>query len=140
MPHELPIWGAVYVAQLRLWHMASDVRGSLTPDLTALIRRRRPAHDPSYISPWHPQGRRRCMRALKTRGLRSGLLPVRRRRFPEGAGEPRLDRRGGRPPTRDFNLEIRRASELDAEALDALLSTPPMLAERRSSCCATWTS
>jgi DNA polymerase-3 subunit delta len=35
------------------------------------------------------------------------------------------------PSTRDFNLEIRRGSELDAEALDALLSTPPMLAERR---------
>ena len=35
------------------------------------------------------------------------------------------------PTTRDFNLEIRRASELDTEALDALLSTPPMLAERR---------
>src|SRR5215213_9050099 len=35
------------------------------------------------------------------------------------------------PATRDFNLEIRRASELDAEALDALLGTPPMLAERR---------
>ncbi|HTK48937.1 MAG TPA: DNA polymerase III subunit delta [Gemmatimonadaceae bacterium] len=35
------------------------------------------------------------------------------------------------PATRDFNLEIRRSSELDAETLDALLSTPPMLAERR---------
>lgn len=35
------------------------------------------------------------------------------------------------PATRDFNLEIRRANELDAEGLDALLSTPPMLAERR---------
>src|SRR5215207_3797554 len=35
------------------------------------------------------------------------------------------------PATRDFNLELRRASELDPEALDALLSTPPMLAERR---------
>ena len=35
------------------------------------------------------------------------------------------------PSTRDFNLEIRRAGELDAESLDALLSTPPMLAERR---------
>lgn len=35
------------------------------------------------------------------------------------------------PNTRDFNLEIRRASELDPEALDALLCTPPMLAERR---------
>ena len=35
------------------------------------------------------------------------------------------------PATRDFNLELRRANELSEEALDALLSTPPMLAERR---------
>ena len=35
------------------------------------------------------------------------------------------------PATRDFNLEQRRGAELDAETLDALLSTPPMLAERR---------
>jgi DNA polymerase III subunit delta len=35
------------------------------------------------------------------------------------------------PATRDFNLEIRRGNELDAETLDALLGTPPMLAERR---------
>ena len=35
------------------------------------------------------------------------------------------------PATRDFNLELRRGSELDAEMLDSLLSTPPMLAERR---------
>jgi DNA polymerase-3 subunit delta len=35
------------------------------------------------------------------------------------------------PSTRDFNLELRRGPDLDAEALDGLLSTPPMLAERR---------
>lgn len=35
------------------------------------------------------------------------------------------------PATRDFNLEQRRGGELDAETLDVLLSTPPMLAERR---------
>ena len=35
------------------------------------------------------------------------------------------------PATRDFNLELRRGSELDAETLDALLGTPPMLAARR---------
>ena len=35
------------------------------------------------------------------------------------------------PATRDFNLEMRRGADLDAEALDSLLSTPPMLAERR---------
>jgi len=36
------------------------------------------------------------------------------------------------PATRDFNLETRRAAGLDAESLDALLATPPMLAERRA--------
>lgn len=35
------------------------------------------------------------------------------------------------PTTRDFNLEQRRGAETDAESLDALLSTPPLLAERR---------
>jgi DNA polymerase III subunit delta len=32
---------------------------------------------------------------------------------------------------RDFNLELRRGSELDTQGLDVLLSTPPMLSERR---------
>ncbi len=36
------------------------------------------------------------------------------------------------PSTRDFNCEIRRAGELDAEAVSSLLSTPPMLAEKRA--------
>jgi DNA polymerase III subunit delta len=35
------------------------------------------------------------------------------------------------PATRDFNLELRRGTEIDTETLDSLLSTPPMLAERR---------
>lgn len=35
------------------------------------------------------------------------------------------------PSTRDFNFEQRRGADLDAEMLDSLLSTPPMLAERR---------
>ncbi len=35
------------------------------------------------------------------------------------------------PTTRDFNLEVRRASEIDAETLGSLLATPPMMAERR---------
>ena len=34
--------------------------------------------------------------------------------------------------TRDFNLEIRRAAEVDAEALGSLLNTPPMMAARRA--------
>ncbi len=36
------------------------------------------------------------------------------------------------PSTRDFNCEVRRGSELDAETLGSLLATPPMLAERRA--------
>lgn len=35
------------------------------------------------------------------------------------------------PATRDFNLDVRRGAELDAETLDAALNTPPMMAERR---------
>lgn len=33
--------------------------------------------------------------------------------------------------TRDFNLEVRRAADLDAESLHSLLNTPPMMADRR---------
>lgn len=36
------------------------------------------------------------------------------------------------PDVRDFNLDQRSAAEQDAEALHALLNTPPMLAERRA--------
>lgn len=35
------------------------------------------------------------------------------------------------PATKDFNLELLRASEVDAESLGSLLATPPMMAERR---------
>ncbi len=35
------------------------------------------------------------------------------------------------PATRDFNLDTRRGAELDPEVLDSLVSTPPMMAERR---------
>ena len=35
------------------------------------------------------------------------------------------------PATRDFNLDVRDAGDLDAPALDTLLGTPPMMAERR---------
>lgn len=35
------------------------------------------------------------------------------------------------PGVRDFNVEIRRAGEVDAEAMESLLGTPPMMADRR---------
>jgi DNA polymerase III subunit delta len=36
------------------------------------------------------------------------------------------------PASRDFNCDVRRASEMDAEAVNDVLGTPPMLAERRA--------
>jgi DNA polymerase III subunit delta len=35
------------------------------------------------------------------------------------------------PATRDFNVDVLRASELDADSLSSVLGTPPMMAERR---------
>ena len=35
------------------------------------------------------------------------------------------------PATRDFNLDVRRGTDVDPESLLSLLSTPPMMAERR---------
>ncbi len=35
------------------------------------------------------------------------------------------------PGVRDFNVEIRRGAEVDAEAMESLLGTPPMMADRR---------
>ena len=35
------------------------------------------------------------------------------------------------PQARDFNFDTRRAADLDAESLSVLLSTPPMMADRR---------
>jgi DNA polymerase-3 subunit delta len=36
------------------------------------------------------------------------------------------------PSTRDFNLEIRRGTEVNAEAIGSLLAMPPMMADRRA--------
>ena len=35
------------------------------------------------------------------------------------------------PGVRDFNVEVRRAGDVDAEAMESLLGTPPMMADRR---------
>lgn len=35
------------------------------------------------------------------------------------------------PATRDFNLDLRHAGDVDPETLDSLLGTPPMMADRR---------
>jgi DNA polymerase-3 subunit delta len=51
--------------------------------------------------------------------------------FQKADAERRLVEAAVDPATRDFNLEQRRGAELSPDAVDALLSTPPMLAERR---------
>ena len=51
--------------------------------------------------------------------------------FQKADAERRLVEAAVDPGTRDFNLEQRRGAELTPEGVDALLSTPPMLAERR---------
>ncbi|GAC1626516.1 MAG: DNA polymerase III subunit delta [Chloroflexota bacterium] len=43
----------------------------------------------------------------------------------------RLIARAVEPATRDFNLDVRRGSELNAEIAEQLLETPPLMAERR---------
>jgi DNA polymerase-3 subunit delta len=35
------------------------------------------------------------------------------------------------PAVRDFNVDVRRGNEVDAESLETMLATPPMMAERR---------
>src|SRR5690349_19066053 len=85
----------------------------------------------SYISPMASAGEKALHAALKTRafepvyffhGEDDYLKDARTRDLVEAAVDP---------ATRDFNLELCRGSELDAETLDALLGTPPMLADRR---------
>ena len=95
-------------------------------------RRGRRGVRPSYISAMASAGGESAPRRAQEARLRSRLLLLRGRRFPEG--RRRSASWSTRPSIRRRATSISRsaaASELDAEALDALLSTPPMLAERR---------
>jgi len=51
--------------------------------------------------------------------------------FRKDAALQRIVETAVEPTMRDFNCETRRGAELDAESLEALLNTPPMMAERR---------
>jgi DNA polymerase III subunit delta len=51
--------------------------------------------------------------------------------FRKDAALQRLVETAVDPAMRDFNCEVRRGAELDAESLESLLGTPPMMAERR---------
>ena len=76
-------------------------------------------------------GERALHAALKSRTFDPVYLLFGDDEFRKDAAVRELMEAAVDPSTRDFNLEVRRGGELTAEALDALLSTPPMLAERR---------
>lgn len=95
------------------------------------LRARVAARTSSYISQMASVGEKALHAALKKRvfdpvyyffGDDDYLKDIRVRELVEVAVDP---------ATRDFNFEARRGAEIDAETLDSLLSTPPMLAERR---------
>jgi DNA polymerase-3 subunit delta len=69
--------------------------------------------------------------ALKTRAFDPVYYFFGEDDFLKGAAVRNLVDAAVDPATRDFNLEQRRAGEVDAESLDVLLGTPPMLADRR---------
>lgn len=86
---------------------------------------------PPYISGMASAGEKALHAALKKgsfdpvyyfHGDDDYLKDIRTRELVEAAVDP---------TTRDFNLEQRRGADTSAESLDSLLSTPPMLAERR---------
>jgi DNA polymerase III subunit delta len=51
--------------------------------------------------------------------------------FQKGDALKQLIDAGTEPGTRDFNMEVRRAQEMDSKSLDAALSALPMMADRR---------
>jgi DNA polymerase-3 subunit delta len=51
--------------------------------------------------------------------------------FLKDAAARQIIERAVDPGTRDFNVEIRRGADVDAEVMESLLGTPPMMADRR---------
>jgi DNA polymerase III delta subunit len=76
-------------------------------------------------------GERALHTALKTRTFDSVYFLYGEDDYLKDARTRELVEAAVDPATRDFNLELRRGGEIDAETLDSLLGTPPMLAERR---------
>jgi DNA polymerase-3 subunit delta len=51
--------------------------------------------------------------------------------FLKDAAARQIIDRAVEPGVRDFNVEVRRAADVDAETMESLLGTPPMMADRR---------
>jgi DNA polymerase-3 subunit delta len=77
------------------------------------------------------EGQKQLLSAIERRSFDPAYLFVGDDDFRKHEALTRLLDAAVDPATRDFNLEVRRGSEISAESLGSILGTPPMLAERR---------
>lgn len=77
------------------------------------------------------EGRKELLNAIEKRAFDPAYLFVGDDDFRKHEALTRLLDSAVDPATRDFNLEVRRGSEISAETLGSILGTPPMLADRR---------
>lgn len=96
----------------------------------ALVRLAGPGRSP-YLSAMSASAQKALNKAIRDGGFAPVYYLHGDDDFLKDDAVKRLVKSAVDPATRDFNLEIRRAADLDAETLDSLLGTPPMMAERR---------
>lgn len=77
------------------------------------------------------EGMKQLASAIETRAFAPAYLFLGDDDFRKNEALTRLLDSAVDPATRDFNLEVRRGSEISAETLGSILGTPPMLADRR---------
>jgi DNA polymerase III subunit delta len=92
--------------------------------LTAAIR--------SYIPGMATSDERQLHRAIKERAFAPAYYLHGEDEFLKDAAVRQLVAAAVDPATRDFNLEVRRGADLNAETVESLLDTPPMMADRRA--------
>lgn len=78
-----------------------------------------------------PDAERSFAKHLKDRTFDAAYLVCGDDEYRKDAAVRELVKAAVDPATQDFNLDIRRASELDADTIASLTTTPPMMAERR---------
>ncbi|HET7552613.1 MAG TPA: DNA polymerase III subunit delta [Gemmatimonadaceae bacterium] len=83
------------------------------------------------MSPTHPSPERAFWKSLKAREFVGAYCIYGEDDFLKERAVKDLVGAAVEEGTRDFNLDVRQGGELDAETLGTLLSTPPMMAERR---------
>jgi len=87
---------------------------------------------PSYIPPMPTPAERALWRAIQTRSFLGVYYLYGDDEFLKEQAVRQLIAAVVDPATRDFNLDVRGAAQLDAQTLGTLVNTPPMMAERRA--------